>query len=155
VLLIRRNPTTGEPAFYRCYSPEPVPLRTLVRVAGSRWHVEECFQAGKGLAGLDEHQLRRQTSWRRWTLLAMIAHALPAVIAAHQPDPGPVGLITPTGNEIRRPLLAYILEPARAPTDPIRWSLWRRRHQHQARTSHYQARGDDPNHDHNDLPLEY
>ena len=44
----------GELAFHRCCSPEPVPLRELVRVAGSRWTVEESFQAGKGLAGLDE-----------------------------------------------------------------------------------------------------
>ena len=35
-LLIRRNRTTGELAFYRCYSPQPVPLRTLVHVAGRR-----------------------------------------------------------------------------------------------------------------------
>ena len=58
-LLIRRNRHTGELAYYRCYSPQPVPLRELVRVAGSRWTVEESFQAGKGLAGLDEHQVRR------------------------------------------------------------------------------------------------
>ena len=36
-LLIRRHRHTGELAFYRCYSPEPVPLRELVRVAGRRW----------------------------------------------------------------------------------------------------------------------
>ncbi|GFE18747.1 hypothetical protein Sgleb_67940 [Streptomyces glebosus] len=34
--LIRRNRTTGELAYYRCYSAQPVPLTTLVRVAGSR-----------------------------------------------------------------------------------------------------------------------
>jgi hypothetical protein len=34
-LLIRRNGTTGEHAYLRCYSPRPVPLRTLVAVAGS------------------------------------------------------------------------------------------------------------------------
>jgi hypothetical protein len=39
-LLIRRNATTGELAFYRCWSPRPVPLSTLVRVAGVRWMVE-------------------------------------------------------------------------------------------------------------------
>lgn len=39
-LLIRRNRTTGELAYYRCHSPAPVPLATLVRVAGSRWRVE-------------------------------------------------------------------------------------------------------------------
>ncbi|SDZ48740.1 Transposase DDE domain-containing protein [Saccharopolyspora shandongensis] len=74
-LLIRRNRTTGELAYYRCYSPQPVPLATLVRVAGSRWRVEETFQSGKGLAGLDEHQVRRYVSWSRWVTLAMLAHA--------------------------------------------------------------------------------
>jgi len=80
-----------------------VPLRELVRVAGRRWTVEESFQAGKGLAGLDEHQVRRWTSWRRWTLLAMIAHALLAVIAAneHSDRPAPAGLIALTCNEVR------------------------------------------------------
>jgi SRSO17 transposase len=68
-------------AFYRCYAPALVPLRELIRVAGRRWTVEESFQAGKGLAGLDEHQVRRWISWQRWTLLAMVAHALLAVIA--------------------------------------------------------------------------
>ncbi len=38
-LLIRRNRTTGELAFYRCWSPQPVPLRTLVMVAGRRWSI--------------------------------------------------------------------------------------------------------------------
>ncbi|SOR76636.1 FOG: Transposase [Streptomyces chartreusis NRRL 3882] len=53
-LLIRRNRTTGELAYYRCCSPEPVPLTTLVTVAGFRWRVEETFQSEKGLAGLDD-----------------------------------------------------------------------------------------------------
>jgi SRSO17 transposase len=68
-LLIRRS-RTGELAFYRCYSPRPVPLAVLVKVAGIRWTTEENFQAGKGLAGLDEHQVRRWDSWYRWTCAA-------------------------------------------------------------------------------------
>jgi SRSO17 transposase len=36
-LLIRRSLTDGELAFYRCWSPRPVALPTLVRVAGTRW----------------------------------------------------------------------------------------------------------------------
>jgi SRSO17 transposase len=139
-LLVRRHRDTGELAFYRCYSPQPVPLRELVRVAGRRWTVEESFQAGKGLAGLDEHQVRRWTSWRRWTLLAMVAHALLAVIAAREHDlrPAPDGLIALTCNEIRRLLVSFVIEPGRTLTCPHAWSLWRRRHQHRARTSHYQ-----------------
>jgi SRSO17 transposase len=143
-LLVRRNRDTGELAFYRCYSPDVVPLRELVRVAGRRWTVEESFQAGKGLAGLDAHQVRRWISWRRWTLLAMLAHALLAVIAAreHSPRPEPDCLIALTCNEIRRLLVSYVIEPSRALTCPLAWSRWRRRHQHRARTSHYQRQSD-------------
>jgi SRSO17 transposase len=35
-LLIRRNRSTGELAFYRCYSPRPITLAALVKVAGLR-----------------------------------------------------------------------------------------------------------------------
>lgn len=138
-LLIRRNRDTGELAYYRCYSPYTVPLRELVRVAGRRWTVEESFQAGKGLAGLDEHQVRRWTSWRRWTLLAMLAHALLAVIAAgeHTHRPTPAGMIALTCNEIRRLFNILVIQPARRLSCPIAWSQWRRRHQDHARTLHY------------------
>lgn len=81
-LLVRRNRTTRELAYYRCYAPAPVPLSTLVRVAGRRWGVEEDFQSGNGLAGLDQHQVRRWTSWHRWTVLSMLALALLTVLAA-------------------------------------------------------------------------
>jgi len=138
-LLIRRHPRRGELAFYRCYSPTPVRLGELVHVAGRRWTIEESFQAGKGLAGLDEHQLRRWLAWRRWTLLAMLAHALLAVIAAteraQQPPPGE--LIALTCNEIRHLFIRLITEPTRQLTNPLNWSRWRRRHQHRARVSHY------------------
>ena len=136
-LLVRRHRHTGELAFYRCYSPEPAPLRELVRVAGRRWTVEESFQAGKDLAGLDEHQVRSWTSWRRWTLFAMLAHALLAVIAAneHTARPAPAGLIALTCNEIRRLLTVLVIEPGRVLGCPEAWSAWRRRHQHRARTS--------------------
>jgi hypothetical protein len=131
---VRRHQSTGELAFYRCYSPEVVPLRELVRVAGRRWTVEESFQAGKGLTGLDEHQVRRWTSWRRWTLLAMTAHALLAVIAAHEHTdrPAPAGLIALTCNEIRRLFTIFVIEPGRILACPEAWSHWRRRHQHRA-----------------------
>src|SRR4029079_19637640 len=83
-LPIRRNDATGEHAYLRCYSPRPVPLRTLVAVAGQRWRIEESFQAAKGLVGLDQHQVRRWRSWYRWTTLAMLAHAFLAVATAIQ-----------------------------------------------------------------------
>jgi hypothetical protein len=102
--------------------------------------VEESFQAGKGLAGLDEHQVRRWRSWQRWTLLAMIAHALLAVLAAieHTQRPAPHDMIELTCAEIRRLFTVLVIEPARALARPLTWSRWRRRHQHRARTGRYQ-----------------
>ena len=81
-LLIRRNRSTGELAFYHCYSPQPVTLAALVKVAGLRWTIEENFQAGKGLTGLDEHQVRRWTSWYLWVTLAMLGAAVLTIAAA-------------------------------------------------------------------------
>jgi SRSO17 transposase len=138
-LLIRRSRRTGELAFYRCYHPTPVRLSQLVAVAGRRWTVEENFQSSKGLAGLDEHQVRRWLPWRRWTLLAMLAHALLVVLAAgeHAAGAPPAGLIPLICNELQRLLTRLVLEPARRTADPQAWSGWRRRHQYRARASHY------------------
>ncbi|MBV7701060.1 IS701 family transposase [Streptomyces sp. TRM70350] len=138
-LLIRRNRTTGELAYYRCWSPAPVPLATLVRVAGARWRVEETFQAGKGLAGLDEHQVRRFTSWSRWVTLAMLAHAFLAVVRAdaHARHPAPDGLIPLTCNEIQRLFTTLVVRTVHDAAHRLGWSAWRRRHQARARASHY------------------
>ena len=84
-LLIRRRISDGEYAFYRAHAPRPVPLAQLVKVAGSRWKVEDGFAGGKELAALDEHQVRSWTSWHRWTILALLAHAFLSVLAAAQP----------------------------------------------------------------------
>jgi len=70
----------------------------------------------------------------------MLAHALLAVIAAHEhtDQPAPAGLIALTCNEIRRLFATFVIEPGRSLACPQAWSHWRRRHQHRARTSHYQ-----------------
>jgi SRSO17 transposase len=141
-LLIRRNDATGEHAYLRCYSPHPVALANLVTVAGQRWRIEESFQAAKGLTGLDQHQLRRWTSWHRWTTLAMLAHAFLAVATAAERDihPIPDGLISLTVNEFRRLFDALLLAAKHTLTTLLAWSTWRRRHQHRARQSHYRRR---------------
>ena len=141
-LLIRRNDTTGEHAYLRCYSPRPTTLHTLVRVAGQRWRIEESFQAAKGLTGLDQHQVRRWRSWHRWTTLAMLAHAFLAVACAIERDttPTPTGLITLTVNEFRHLFDALLLVTKQTLTTLLAWSRWRRQHQHRARLSHYQRR---------------
>jgi SRSO17 transposase len=155
-LLIRRG-SDGQLAFYRCWSPAPVPLATLARVAGMRWAVEEGFQAAKSQVGLDHYQVRTWTAWHRHVTLAMLALAfLMACAAAAAPAPpadpwhharhgGPIAL---TAAEIRRLFNSLIITPLRASvTTPLRaishaqhWSHWRRLHQGSARRSHYQHR---------------
>ena len=138
-LLIRRNRRSGELAFYRCYAPQQVPLATLVKVAGRRWTIEENFQAGKGLTGLDEHQVRRWTSWYRWATLAMLASAFLTIAASteHARSPDPAGQAPLTRNEIAHLFANLIIKPAHDTRHRIRWSRWRRRHQHRAKTCHY------------------
>ena len=108
--------------------------------------MEEDFQAGKGLAALDEHQVRRWTSWYRWVTLAMLALAFLTVAAlAEHAQPPPAGLIPLTRNEIARLAAALIIQPAGGARHRLRWSAWRRRHQHTARACHYQRQAaDDP-----------
>jgi SRSO17 transposase len=151
-LLIRRG-SDGTLAFYRCWSPAPVPLTALVRVAGTRWAVEEQFQAAKSQAGLDHYQVRTWTGWHRFTTLAMLGLAfLMASAATTAPAPaadpwhharhgGPIALTT---AEIRRLfhglVIAPLTTPLRAISDIQHWSNWRRLHQGHARRSHYQHR---------------
>lgn len=142
-LLVRRRICDGELAFYRCWTPRPVTLAALVRVAGIRWSIEECFQAAKGEVGLDQHQVRRWRSWYRYTTLVMLAHAILAVIAAHERERRPVGadsLIPLSVNEIRHLFAKLITNTVHAISHWIHWSQWRRQHQTRARTSHYARR---------------
>jgi SRSO17 transposase len=145
-LLVRRHQRTGELAFYRCWMPRPVPLATLVRVAGRRWTIEERFQTGKGLVGLDQHQVRRWRSWYRWATLAMLAHAFLVVtaVADQGRGPGPPGLIKLTCNEVQHLFAALVAAPVADAGHRLRWSLWRRRRQARARTCHYHRQANGP-----------
>jgi SRSO17 transposase len=140
-LLIRRRISDGELAFYRCFSPQPVPLRVLVTVAGTRWRIETCFQTGKAI-GLDEHQVRRWDSWYRHVTLVMLAHAILTVIAARERDRhADPALIPLTLPEIRRLFARLITTTIHTIAHWLHWSNWRRRHQARAKTSHYRRRG--------------
>ena len=125
-----------------------MPLAILVRVAGRRWTIEERFQTGNGLVGLDQHQVRRWRSWYRWVTLSMLAHAFLAVVTATERTqrPSPTGWIPLTCNEIRHLLTTVIIAPIRDITHRLHRSAWRRQHQHRAKRCHYQQRlkRDDP-----------
>jgi len=157
-LLVRRNTKTGELAYYLAWSPNPHPLRTLVRVAGSRWATEEAFQASKGQVGLDHYQVRGWTPWHRHVTLCMIALAFLVTVTAaenHPPEtdappgpqpiiPDPCRLIALSVAETRRLLAHFIIQPVRDTVHVLRWSTWRRQHQALAQSHHYKRRLIDP-----------
>jgi SRSO17 transposase len=86
-LLVRRSRRDGELAFYACYGPAATSLVGLVRVAGTRWAVEEGFEQAKGEVGLDHYEVRRWPGWYRHITLALLAHAFLAVIRAQAASP--------------------------------------------------------------------
>ena len=118
----------------------PGPGHRCLLIRRNRSTGELNFQAGKGLTGLDEHQVRRWTSWYRWVTLAMLGAAVLTIAAAIESARGPAGAgqIPLTRNEIAHLLAAVTAPPGRDAGHRLRWSHWRRRHQHRARTCHYQ-----------------
>ena len=83
-LLVRRPVTGGELAFFTCHPPAGTALSELVTVAGTRWAIEECFQAAKNETGLDHYQVRRYDAWYRHATLSMLALAFLQVTAAQR-----------------------------------------------------------------------
>ena len=82
-VLVRRSLARPEElAYYLAYAPKGTTVAELVRVAGARWAIEECFQAAKNECGLDQYEVRRYPGWYRHITLAMLAHAFLAAQAA-------------------------------------------------------------------------
>lgn len=58
-VLVRRSVSDpAEVAYFACGGPPATTLAELVRVAGKRWVIEECFELAKGDCGLDEYEVR-------------------------------------------------------------------------------------------------
>ncbi len=78
-------------AYYVCFGPADTTVDELVRVAGSRWAIEECFQTAKNETGLDHYQVRGYEPWYRHITLSMLAAAFLVITrdAAKKGDPQP------------------------------------------------------------------
>ncbi|MEU7005117.1 IS701 family transposase [Nonomuraea sp. NPDC046570] len=156
-LLIRKHRQTGELAFHYCYVPDgqPATLPRLVAAAGLRWPIEETFEFGKDLFGLDQSQVRLYEAILRHTVLVMAALAICAVSAAaarrrtdtqapppthaEQRPPEDPGMIPLTIAEIKR-LVNTTATRTPSLEHTAHWSAWRRRHQARARWFHRRAR---------------
>ncbi|MGW6498701.1 IS701 family transposase [Nonomuraea angiospora] len=156
-LLIRKHCTTGELAFHYCFVPadQPVTLPRPIAAAGLRWPVEETFEFGKDLFGLDQAQVRLYEAILRHTVLVMAALAICAVSAVSarrrtdtqappptRPDqrpPADPGMIPLTIAEIKRLFNAAGIRKTSL-EHAAHWSAWRRRHQARARWFHRRSR---------------
>jgi SRSO17 transposase len=155
-LLIRRHRRTGELAFHYCWVPggKPDGMAILVRAAGLRWPVEECFEFGKDRLGLDQSQVRLYHAIARHIVLVMAALAIAAVTAAllravtdsqapppvhpGQQPPGEPGLIPLTVPEVIRLIAATATSPPAWQAE--HWHWWTRRHQARSRWFHMRTR---------------
>lgn len=156
-LLIRKHLRTGELAFHYCHVPagQPVTLKRLVTAAGLRWPVEETFEFGKDLFGLDQSQVRLYEAIRRHTVLVMLALAVCAVAAAaarprtdtqappptgpNDPPPAEPGHTPLTVAAIKT--LINALHPRHHDIEhTIHWQNWRDRHRARARWHHQRTR---------------
>jgi SRSO17 transposase len=143
-LLARRSLSDPKQlAYYLAYAPPRTSLETLVRVASTRYTVEQCIEEAKGETGLDEYEVRFWHSWYRHITLSMMAHAwLTSIRQQEQEKKSPrtdelAGLTVP---EVRRLLVIALPLPVCSPQLRLAWSLFRRRKRFWARRSHYQRR---------------
>ena len=96
-LLARRSPAALDKlAYYLAYAPPKTSFETLVRVASTRYTVEQCIEEAKGETGLDEYEVRFWHSWYRHVTLSMMAHAWLASIKRQEQEkkaPQPMSLL--------------------------------------------------------------
>jgi SRSO17 transposase len=86
-LLVRERLTANERgeyerAYYVVFAPKRATLQDVVRVAGTRWAIEQGFEAAKQEVGLDEYEVRKYDGWYRYVTLALFAHAFLAAVRA-------------------------------------------------------------------------
>ena len=89
-LLVRRSVSNPlEIAYYLSNAPVDTGIEELIRVASSRYKIEQCFEEAKGETGLDEYEVRYWQSWHRHITLSMMAHAFLSYLRKQEDSPPP------------------------------------------------------------------
>lgn len=88
-LLIRRNISDGDLAFFTTWCPAGTGIQTLLAVEGHRWAIEDSFETAKNELGLDHNETRSWHGWHRHVSLVMLAFAMMAVIRYRANDATP------------------------------------------------------------------
>jgi len=72
-LLIAREVLTGEVKYFLSDAGAAVPLKVLLFVAFSRWHIERLFEDGKGEVGFGHFEVRNYLSLMRHLILTSLS----------------------------------------------------------------------------------
>jgi SRSO17 transposase len=141
-LLARRSISKPEEiAYYLAFAPRTVSLQTLIRIAGTRYTVEQCIEEAKGEVGFDQYEVRHYWSWYRHMTLALMAHTWLAAERARQREKNGGDQVEElTVPEVRRLLEVALPLASRSARELLAWSYWRRRKCYRARFCHYRHR---------------
>ena len=126
--------------YYVVYAPRSsTTLEAVVKVAGTRWRIENGFSEAKDGFGLDDYQVRRWAGWHRHITLSLLAHAFVSVVRSSRQsleEEAVEELLPVTVPEVRRLMCSLLL--ARLPEEGavVGWSRWRRSHQLRAKRCH-------------------
>lgn len=88
-LLIRRNISDGDLAYFTTWCPAGTGIQALVAVEGHRWAIEDSFETTKNELGLDHNETRSWHGWHRHVSLVMLAFAMMAVVRYRANDETP------------------------------------------------------------------
>jgi SRSO17 transposase len=100
-MLVRRNISDGDLAFFSTWCPKGTSMEKLVAVEGHRWAIEDSFEAAKNELGLDHNETRSWHGWHRHVSLVMLAFAMMAAIR-HKANAVPLKKMLPRLPKKRR-----------------------------------------------------
>jgi SRSO17 transposase len=73
-LLVCYHPFTNEIKYFLSNASAETSINKLLRVAFGRWHIERCFEDGKGEVGLDHWEGRRWIGLKRHLILTTVSY---------------------------------------------------------------------------------
>jgi SRSO17 transposase len=109
-LLCQESLVDGERQYYFSNLPPATPLKTLVRIARSRWAIEVQYRDLKSELGLDHFEGRSYPGWNHHAVLAAMTFAFLQLERRRHPDPLPT---FPDIRNLVREIMAALLWTAR------------------------------------------
>lgn len=72
-LLVAEQVLTGEVKYFLTNAPWEIPVKRILPVAFSRWHIEKLFKEAKGEVGMDHFEVRRYLALKRHLVLTHLS----------------------------------------------------------------------------------